>query len=72
MQTSCEQCGSLDDVRYEEPRTFHSPPDLSRFHIILEEAPPDPNRKIAFCRPCAQEHHSNWDDQWREYYGAIL
>lgn len=29
-----------------------------------------PNRLVFLCPSCTEEHHSNWDDQWNEYYAA--
>ena len=28
---------------------------------------PDPNAPFPLCRPCAAEHHANWDAQWAEH-----
>lgn len=41
----------------------------------FDEDPPDPedpNADIPLCRGCAEDHHSNWDAQWAEFYSSRL
>lgn len=33
---------------------------------------PDPNAPIPLCRPCAAEHHAEWDERWADYYAGLL
>ena len=60
LDKSCELCagGSGDhDVREESSRTAYHWNGVGT----------DPNRKVFLCRPCAEEHHSYWDDMWAEW-----
>jgi hypothetical protein len=49
-------------------------PRLTAWEIILldGEDPPDPNRDVALCEECAEEHHVFWSEQWKEYYSGLL
>lgn len=42
----CRRCGERVNVRLEPDRGF----------------PGFPNRLVPLCRPCAKEHHDNWDE----------
>lgn len=62
---TCQCCGTLEGVELESSRTcyhFEGDPDSDD----------DPNRGIALCRPCAEEHHFNWDAVWDEYNSGLL
>ncbi len=67
----CERCSSTVDVQWESSRTCYYVPPPNFWQLLMEEQP-DPNRDVALCRPCAEEHHSNWDAQWDEYYAGLL
>jgi uncharacterized protein (DUF1778 family) len=68
----CLICETAEDVRLEPSRTSYSNTVITRFHIILDEPPEDPNQDIPLCRKCAVLHHEEWDDRWREYYVGLM
>lgn len=65
MLGECERCGSNEGVEIESARTqYHTEHN--------DDGPEDPNRGIAYCRPCAKEHHEYWDSMWADYYSGRL
>lgn len=34
--------------------------------------PPEPNPDLFLCPVCAQQYTQFWDEQWDEYYGAVM
>lgn len=55
----CESCGADGGehiIRWEDGRTMYVP--------TLED--PFPNKPVALCQPCADEHHEHWDDMFAE------
>lgn len=64
----CERCGSLWKVKPESSRTCYHVEGIEG----RENTPVDPNRDVRLCRPCAEEHHENWDQRWSEYYSGLL
>jgi len=57
-------CGSTEDVRWESSRT--------QYYWDKSKTDIDPNRPIAFCKECAQNHHEYWGEMWAEYYAGLL
>lgn len=72
MPPVCEYCGDDVGVFWEGSRTMYHEEVNAWTHLLenVGDAPPSPNRDRALCRECAAEHHSNWDEQWREYYSS--
>jgi hypothetical protein len=70
----CEVCGDDEGVAWESSRTaYHEPRNVwTELLENIDDAPPSPNRDVALCRYCAEEHHRNWDEQWASYYGSLL
>lgn len=73
----CLYCGGTEGVELESSRTCYEKPRLSVWEKLLlpEEGldlGPDPNAPIPLCRPCAKEHHENWDDRWAELEAGYL
>ena len=58
----CEACGEAGDVRKEDSRT--------QYH--WDGTGEDPNAPLHLCRDCAETHHANWDEMWREYNAGRL
>lgn len=67
----CQACGSTEEVELENSRTCYVLNTRTRFERVLEPEQPDPNAPIPLCRPCAVEHHENWNDQWNDYYAGL-
>lgn len=55
----CAHCGATEGVTMESSRTNYSWDGKGK----------DPNAPIPLCRPCAVEHHQNWDDMWAQVNG---
>lgn len=58
----CERCGATEGVAMESSRTAR----------VWDGKGEDPNGDVAFCRPCAKEHHEEWDERWKEYYSGLI
>lgn len=84
---ACEQCAFhgtrvTEGVALESSRTAYHHPLVCEVHedcIANEElgracqaTKSDPNAPLALCRPCAEEHHANWDERWAEYQAGLL
>lgn len=69
----CEQCGHDEGIEWESSRTMYDTRPLNYWqHLLvnLDLQKPDPNRPIAYCRDCAEDHHLCWDAQWAEHYSS--
>lgn len=64
LALKCLRCGSQESVEMESSRTMY--PFEGK-----EGSPEDPNRDIPLCRPCAKQHHEEWDDRWADYYSSV-
>lgn len=42
----------------------------SRTAYAWEGVGEDPNRPVALCPACADEHHAHWDEMWSDYRSA--
>jgi hypothetical protein len=65
IKLECLYCGCVEGVEMEDSRTnylFYGKPG----------DPDDPNRPVPLCRPCAKDHHNNWDHQWADYWQSLL
>lgn len=61
----CLACGLTEGVEMESSRTcYHYEGEIG--------GPDDPNRPFPLCRPCAEEHHMNWNHTWAEYHAGLL
>ncbi len=70
---ACEYCGATEGVQLEDSRTAYDTSRLdtaTRLERIADrdDPPEDPNRPVWLCRPCAEDHHSYWDEMWAMYY----
>ena len=61
----CERCGSWRGVQWENSRTMYH-------YEGRWGSREDPNRDVALCRPCAEEHHECWDSMWADYNSGRL
>lgn len=68
----CEACGATEGVAYEDARTAYEVPEPTFWDKVRGEDPDLPNQPIPLCRPCAVEHHANWDAAWQEYRSGLL
>ena len=50
----CANCGSTTGVELESSRTAYA----------WDGQGVDPNANVPLCRPCAEQHHEYWDEQW--------
>lgn len=69
----CYGCGTVEGVALESSRTAY-PFDGKPLYLtdVLKDprlltASRDPNKPVWLCRPCAEEHHAFWDEQWADY-----
>lgn len=61
----CLRCGGTLGIEMESSRTqYHFEGDW--------DSEDNPNKDIPLCRPCAKEHHADWDSMWSDYYGGLL
>jgi hypothetical protein len=80
----CEYCALrgrevTEGVALESSRTayHHEPcqhPDCLECPELREACfeASNPNKPVALCRGCAEEHHEHWNDMWSEYYAGLM
>lgn len=59
----CERCGHTRNLDVTSARTAYNWDGKSDFN---------PNHPRLLCPPCTEEHHSYWDEMWRDYYADRL
>ena len=68
----CQACGTTTGVAYEDARTAYEVPEPTFWDKVRGETPDLPNQPLPLCRPCATEHHAQWDAVWQEYRSGLL
>ena len=73
----CLCCQGTLGVEMESSRTCYAKPTLNFWEKLLlpEEGldeGPEMNKPIPLCRPCAKQHHDDWDDMWKTLENGYL